>query len=104
MLLSFPDAVPIGVACAEEGCLPFLLLNPYDDYIMQPGRPQLHPLYLATAVGLQQDTPTDSVQLLSSQLAESWSAQALACSVRAAGLQHCSLSCMGLHLQFIPSK
>ena len=39
VLISFPDAVPIGVACAAQQGAPFLLLNPYDDYVIQPGEP-----------------------------------------------------------------
>ena len=37
--ISFPDAVPIGVACAAQQGPSTLLLNPYDDYVIQPGEP-----------------------------------------------------------------
>lgn len=39
VLLSFPDAVPLGVECFRDRHSPQLKLNPPDDYIIKKGAP-----------------------------------------------------------------
>ena len=44
VLLSFPDAVPLGVECFRDGHSPQLKLNPPDDYVIQKGALSMHEL------------------------------------------------------------